>query len=131
MKAADTSDLLARYRIAGMAESMVQEQIERALRDEGVDVRREIEIATGSRIDFMVGPVGIEVKAKGTRAQITWCRPSHAGHAGHEEDRGGDAGQLGPGDREAVRGDRLPGQGELEMAQKAVRDARGARKEVA
>lgn len=70
MKAADVSDLLARYRIAGMSESVVQGQIERVLLSEGVDFRREVEIAKGDRIDFMVGSVGIEVKTKGSRAQI-------------------------------------------------------------
>lgn len=70
MTAADVTDLLARYRIMGLAESVVQDQIERALRQEGIAYEREVELAPGDRIDFMVGTVGIEVKIKGTRAQI-------------------------------------------------------------
>jgi hypothetical protein len=70
MTANAVSDLLARYRIMGVAEAVVQDQIERALRQEGVAYEREVELAPGDRIDFMVGPVGVEVKTKGTRAQI-------------------------------------------------------------
>lgn len=70
MKAVEVADLLARYRIFGVAESVVQAQIEQALRNEGVDFLREVEIAPGDRIDFMVGSVGIEVKIKGNRAPI-------------------------------------------------------------
>ena len=54
----------------GMTETVVQDQIERALRGWGVTYQREVELAPGDRIDFMVGTVGIEVKIKGTRAQI-------------------------------------------------------------
>ena len=61
------SDLLAHYQIMGVAESVVQNQIERALRQEGVSFEREVELAPGDRIDFMVGSIGIEVKTKGTR----------------------------------------------------------------
>lgn len=64
------SDLLAHYQIMGVAESVVQNQIERALRQEGVSFEREVELAPGDRIDFMVGSIGIEVKTKGTRPQI-------------------------------------------------------------
>lgn len=70
MKAAELSDLLARYRISGMSEAVVQKQIERVLTQEGVEFCREVEIAPGDRIDFMVGTVGVEVKTKGTRSQI-------------------------------------------------------------
>ena len=70
MRATDVTDLLARYRIAGLTEAVVQDQIERALRQEGIEYEREVELAPRDRIDFMVGPVGIEVKIKGTRAQI-------------------------------------------------------------
>lgn len=70
MRATDVTDLLARYRIAGLTEAVVQDQIERALRQEGIEYEREVELAPRDRIDFMVGPVGVEVKIKGTRAQI-------------------------------------------------------------
>lgn len=70
MTAVEVSDLLARYRIIGMTESVVQDQIERALRQGGIDYQREVELAPGDRIDFMVGSVGVEVKIKGTRSQI-------------------------------------------------------------
>lgn len=70
MKAVEVAELLARYRIFGAAEAVVQAQIEQALRQEGVAFQREVEIAPGDRIDFMVGSVGIEVKIKGNRAPI-------------------------------------------------------------
>lgn len=70
MTASAVSDLLSRYRIMGVAESVVQAQIERALRQEAVPFEREVELAPGDRIDFMVGAVGIEVKTKGSRPQI-------------------------------------------------------------
>ena len=44
MKATDVTDLLARYRIAGLTEAVVQDQIERALRQEGIEYEREVEI---------------------------------------------------------------------------------------
>lgn len=70
MSAAEVVGVLARHRIFGLSENVVQVQIERAFRDEGVACRREVELAPGDRIDFMVGSVGVEVKIKGTRAQI-------------------------------------------------------------
>lgn len=70
MKAEDITSLLARYQIIGTSEAMVQERIEKALDKEGVEHRREVELAPGDRIDFMVGTVGVEVKTKGTRSQI-------------------------------------------------------------
>lgn len=70
MNATEVVATLARYRIMGLAEAVVQDQIERALRQEGIAFEREVELAPGDRIDFMVGAVGVEVKTKGTRAQI-------------------------------------------------------------
>lgn len=70
MNAVEVTTLLSRYRIMGLAEAIVQDQIERALRKEGVAFEREVELAPGDRIDFMIEGVGVEVKTKGTRAQI-------------------------------------------------------------
>lgn len=71
MKAAEVSDLLGRYRIMGLTEVTVQEQIESVLQRQGIPFQREVELTPGDRIDFMVGAVGVEVKTKGTRAAIT------------------------------------------------------------
>lgn len=112
MRATDVTDLLARYRIAGLTEAVVQDQIERALRQEGIEYEREVELAPRDRIDFMVGPVGIEVKIKGTRAQIIRQLARYVRNDRVEEI------------------DSRTKQNHLrEMAAKALRDAHGTRKE--
>ncbi len=51
-------------------EKILQGQIEKSLADAGVLFEREVVLDKGSRIDFMVGDIGIEVKIKGQKREI-------------------------------------------------------------
>ena len=56
---------LGRYRFRSQKEKLLQEAISSALSQERFDFKREVEVAPGSVIDFLVGDVGIEVKVSG------------------------------------------------------------------
>jgi len=53
------------YRFLCHDEAELQEAIAEALRRDGIDFEREVSLAPGDRIDFLVGGVGIEVKLAG------------------------------------------------------------------
>lgn len=60
---------LARYRMPVSVERELQDSVERALRAEKLEFKREV--ARGAdRIDFVVGAVGIELKVKGSAGDV-------------------------------------------------------------
>ena len=58
-----------RFRYAG--ERDLQAGIAAALTSAGLDVRREASLGEAGTIDFVVGDLGIELKVRGTRADVT------------------------------------------------------------
>lgn len=59
------------YRYDASAEAVLQEGIERALRDGSVGAEREVVLSPGNRIDFLAaGGIGIEVKVDGGRNEV-------------------------------------------------------------
>lgn len=67
----DLARALEGYRFRAADEQMLQAGVERVLRAAGFDVRAEVKLSDASRIDFMVGAVGIEVKPHGSLAALT------------------------------------------------------------
>ncbi len=61
---------IGRYRFRSQKEKLLQEAIARALGQERFDFKREVEVAPGSVIDFLVGDVGIEVKISGSSTAV-------------------------------------------------------------
>lgn len=51
-------------------EDQLQEGLANALLSEGFDVKREVRLGPGERIDLLVDRVGVEVKVKGSSAQV-------------------------------------------------------------
>ena len=70
MTPADVSALLGRYRLPVDTEAALQAEIEQVLTTNEITFEREVEIAPGDRIDFLVGSVGVEVKIKGAKRAI-------------------------------------------------------------
>lgn len=62
--------LLTTLRIATATEELVQTAIERVFTQAGLEFEREVRLAPRDRIDFMVGSCGIEVKIKGSTADV-------------------------------------------------------------
>ena len=65
VNASSVAAAIGRYRFRSQKEKLLQEAIASALGQEGLDFKREVEVAPGSVIDFLVGDVGIEVKVTG------------------------------------------------------------------
>lgn len=63
-------DALARYRMPVTPELALQDAVEKALRIEGFVFDREVRRGA-DRIDFLVGTVGVELKVKGSLAEVT------------------------------------------------------------
>ena len=73
MTAAQIVQLLAKKRFVFSTEKDVQVDIEKVLKEAGVEHKREVILDDKNTIDFMVGPegpVGMEVKIKGVKAGI-------------------------------------------------------------
>jgi hypothetical protein len=69
--AVDVISVLSRYRFQLSDEIRLQGEIATALEKAGLTFEREVRIAPGSIIDFMIGDVGLEVKIrKGAKAAI-------------------------------------------------------------
>lgn len=62
---------LAQYRYRFDTEADLQEKIEAALKAIGVSYEREFVLDPKNRIDFLVGNVGVEIKVKGSLADVT------------------------------------------------------------
>jgi hypothetical protein len=62
-------DALAQYRMPVSVEKAMQDAVESALRAEQFAFRREVTRGT-DRIDFVVGSVGVELKVKGSAAEV-------------------------------------------------------------
>jgi hypothetical protein len=60
---------LARYRLPVSVEKAMQDGVESALRGERFDFKREV-TRGADRIDFLVGTVGVELKVKGSVAEV-------------------------------------------------------------
>lgn len=65
------ADLLSIQRFNFGSELELQDGIESVLRSAGLEYEREVKIGPGSRIDFLVGDVGIEVKIGGSLQAAT------------------------------------------------------------
>lgn len=63
-------DALARYRMPVSVERELQDSVERALRAEKLEFRREV-TRGADRIDFVVGSVGVELKVKGSVSEVS------------------------------------------------------------
>lgn len=62
-------DALARYRMPVSVERELQDAVERALRAEKLEFKREV-TRGADRIDFVVGSVGVELKVKGSAGDV-------------------------------------------------------------
>lgn len=62
---------LRRHRFRFTSEAELQAGIALALESEELPVAREVELFPGSRIDFLVGRVGVEVKVDGSLGAVT------------------------------------------------------------
>jgi hypothetical protein len=67
--AAQVREALARYRMPVSVEKAMQDAVESALLAEGLDFKREV-TRGADRIDFVVGSVGVELKVKGSAAEV-------------------------------------------------------------
>ncbi len=65
VNASSVAAAIGRYRFRSQKEKLLQEAIAKVLGQEGFGFEREVEVAPGSVIDFLVGDVGIEVKVTG------------------------------------------------------------------
>lgn len=70
MHAAELRNLLGAYRYSQSTEDALQRGIAGVLEAHGVPVEREHRLDAHSRIDFLVGIVGIEVKIGGSRNEL-------------------------------------------------------------
>lgn len=71
MKAETVTAALRATRFAFANERDLQDGIAQAFDYFGVQFTREVEIATGDRIDFLIGTIGVEVKIGGSLANFT------------------------------------------------------------
>lgn len=67
----ELATLLSGYRFTFKDEAGLQESIAAALETSGCAVEREVRLDAHSRIDILVGRVGIEVKVKGSPTEVT------------------------------------------------------------
>lgn len=68
--AAALADLLNGYAFRRVNERQLQDGIEVVLEAEGYEFGREVRLAPGDHIDFLVGPVGVEVKIDGPAGDV-------------------------------------------------------------
>ena len=69
LTARELAQRLARYRFPVSVERAMQDAVESALRAEKLEFRREV-TRGADRIDFVVGSVGVELKVKGSVADL-------------------------------------------------------------
>jgi hypothetical protein len=70
MSASEIIQLIRGYRFGLGDEKRLQDDLFSVLLPRFPEARREVQLSPGNRIDFMVGPIGIEVKIKGQRLAI-------------------------------------------------------------
>lgn len=70
MTPSDLLNLLGSYRLPTATEAELQTQIAGVLWNNGIEHEREVRLAPGDRIDFLVSGTGIEVKIKGGKRPI-------------------------------------------------------------
>jgi len=70
MLAIELVRLLRSFKIPCGTEERMQSEIEKILKSSGVEFEREFVISARDRIDFKVGPVGIECKIDGSPAKV-------------------------------------------------------------
>jgi hypothetical protein len=61
-------------------EDQLQEGLAEALTTAGFEVRREVRLSAGDRIDLLVGRVGVEVKVAGSAARVARQIARYAKH---------------------------------------------------
>ena len=66
----DLTAILESYRFHFVTEKDLQDGIEKALKENGIDCQRETSISKASRPDFLVDGIAIEVKIKGQLSQL-------------------------------------------------------------
>src|SRR5262245_17902478 len=71
MNAQSLARYLESFRYAAPTEASLQEGIAESLRRAGLAFEREVELWPGSRIDFMAGAIGVEIKIKGGLSEVT------------------------------------------------------------
>jgi hypothetical protein len=62
---------LRTHRFRFVDERELQIGIDQVLRSAGLEVTREASLGAAGTIDFLVGDVGVEIKVRGTRADVT------------------------------------------------------------
>lgn len=63
--------VLSGHRFRYDDERQLQTGIETALRAAGLDVQREASLGAAGTIDFLIDGLGIEIKVRGSRAEVT------------------------------------------------------------
>ena len=71
MTAIELARFLESFRYATSSEAVLQEGIAEALGRAGVAFEREVELLPGDRIDFLAGPIGVEIKLAAGLSQVT------------------------------------------------------------
>ena len=71
MTAPEIVALLERQRFDESSEDALQRGIAQVLSAAGISFKREVPLTRYDRIDFLVGPIGIEVKADGSLSALT------------------------------------------------------------
>lgn len=71
---------LRRRRFRYANEKELQEGLAQAFAEEGIDFRREHSLAPGDIVDFLIGPVAVEVKIGGSLAGVTRQLHRYAQH---------------------------------------------------
>ena len=70
MSAGQIASLIRSHRFRFANEGELQAGISTLLDRSGVEHKREVILSVGERIDFLVGPVGVEVKIGGGRNEV-------------------------------------------------------------
>lgn len=68
--AATLRSLLEKSTLRTQTEALLQEDVEAALRSEGIAFTREVRLTPTDRVDFLVGSVAVELKTKGARNAV-------------------------------------------------------------
>jgi len=71
VKAIELARYLESFRYATSSEAALQEGIAESLRRAGLAFEREVELLPGDRIDFLAGPIGVEVKLTAGLSPVT------------------------------------------------------------
>lgn len=75
------AQLLGRYRFRINTERALQDDIEEALKNEGVSYTREHQLPGAGIVDFMVGRVALEMKVDGSKRDIHRQCKRYCAHA--------------------------------------------------